>query len=229
MRLRIFAIPRLALFVAGMFPSLTWCAFHPVSVTFQREDFFWVVGIGICTGFFLSVLIRRGFFLARYFVYLLFTLGIGVTLLGAVMDRDFASLGIGLVAFFLFLGIVIWLEKNIDSAALNPEHEWYEGVLRMIPTLAASIRLGDHLHPAHVRRIDSRGMFLFFDQPVSFKAGQRVVVEMDSGTRKVSGEAKVAARFEGKKVGFGLQFLPKDLYHFAEYSALVQELRGRGL
>jgi hypothetical protein len=229
MRLRIFGIPRLALFFAGMFPSLTWCAFHPLSVVYRREDFFWVCGIGILTGILLSTFIRRGFFLSRYFVYLLFITGIAVALIGAVLDRDFVSLGIALLAFSMFMGVVMWLEKKILSSALNPGHVWYEGDPRVIPNLNATLRSGDQVVSARVRRLDPGGFFLLLDQSFSFRPHQRVMVELASGSRKVEGEAKISAHFRGEKMGLGLQFLPKDLYHFTDYSALVQELRGRGL
>jgi hypothetical protein len=229
MRLRIFGISRLALFFAGMFPSLTWCAFHPLSVVYRREDFFWVGGIGILTGILLSTFIRRGFFLARFFIYVLFIAGIAVALIGAVLDRDFVSLGIALLAFSMFMGVVLWLEKKILSATLNPGHVWYEGDPRVIPNLKAILRSGDQMIPAQVRRLDPGGFFLMLDQSFSFKPHQRVLVEMASGSRKVEGEAKIVAHFKGEKMGLGLQFLPKDLYHFTDYSALVQELRGRGL
>jgi hypothetical protein len=229
MRLRIFALPRFALFFAGMLPSLTWCAFHPVSVLYRREDFFWVCGIGVILGILFSILVRRGFFFARVLLSVIFLAGIGVAFLSAVLDRDFGSLGIALGAFFVFVGVMLWLERRIASAALNPGHVWFEGELRLIPGLTALIRDGELSRPARVRSVDPDGFFLFFDQPFSFRPNQRLTVEMSSAHRKIEGEARVSAHFSGEKMGLGLQFLPKDLYHFGDYSALVQELRGRGL
>ena len=212
-----------------MLPSLTWCAFHPFSVLYHREDFFWVCGIGVIMGILYSTLIRRGFFIARHFLSVIFLVGIGVALVSAVLDRDFVSLGIALIAFFVFVGTMLWLERKIASAALNPGHVWFEGELRLIPGLTARIRDGELSCEARVRRVDSEGFFLFFDQPFSFRPNQRLMVEMTSSHRKIEGEARVSAHFSGEKMGLGLQFLPKDLYHFGDYSALVQELRGRGL
>jgi hypothetical protein len=234
MRLRIFAIPRLALFFAGLFPSLTWCAFHPLAVIYRREEFFWVAGLGVLIGVLFATLVRRGIFLARYFLQALFLLEIAVVLVGAVLDRDFVSLGIALLAFFIFTWIVLWLEKKILQAPLNPGHFWFEGDPRVIPNLKAVLkpegsRETDPGTRAQVRRMDQQGVFLFLDQPFSFKPRQKVLLEMELHGRKIEGEARVAAHFKGEKMGLGLQFLPKDLYHFADYSALVQELRGRGL
>ncbi|MBU6153172.1 MAG: hypothetical protein KGP28_02615 [Bdellovibrionales bacterium] len=229
MRLRIFGIPRLSLFFAGLFPSLTWCAFHPLSLVYRREDFMWVCGLGILVALLFSTLIRRGVFLFRYFLYLLFLVEIGVALVGAVLDRDFVSLGIALLAFFGFTWIALWLERKIGSAALNPDHVWYEGDPRLIPGIKAWVREGDVCLAARVRRLDEGGFFLFLDQPFSFKPGGILGVEMSSENRNVAGDARITAHFSGEKMGLGLQFLPKDLYHFGDYSALVQELRGKGL
>ena len=149
--------------------------------------------------------------------------------MSAVLDRDFVSLGIALIAFFVFVGAMLWLERKIASAALNPGHVWFEGELRLIPGLTARIGDGELSCAARVRKVDSGGFFLFLDQPISFRPSQRLTFEMTSSHRKIEGEARIAAHFSGEKMGLGLQFLPKDLYHFGDYSALVQELRGRGL
>lgn len=229
MRLRIFGIPRSALFGAGFFPAAVWCAFHPMSVMFLREDLFWVCGIGFVSGVGLSWSVRRGFFFARFFLYLAFISGLLAAMVNSVLDRDFVLLGIAVVAFFSFSGIVLWLERRIEAAALNPGHRWYEGALKVLPGIEARVLADGLSHRAQVRAFDPRGVFVFFDQPFSFKPHQKVELELGDASARIKGDARILAHFGGEKMGLGLQFLAKDLYHLRDYTSLIEQWRGRGI
>jgi hypothetical protein len=99
----------------------------------------------------------------------------------------------------------------------------------MMNQVEASVKMGEESYPARVRRIDEQGLFLFLDPSVSFSRSQIVEVWIRAGAYEVEGEARIQASFHGEKTGLGLQFLSKDLYHFSRYTALVQQLRGKGL
>jgi hypothetical protein len=229
MRLRVFGVSRLLLFIYGLFPLLVWSGFHFSSLVYRREDAAWAIALGIllCAAF--VFFFRRGGFWIRY-------VWAGVTLLEllwgivpAVIERDFASIGGILGVLVSGVVMVIWLERKVDSASLNPRALWFEGELKCIPRMQARVRSGDGWTQARVRRIDDRGLFLLQETMAGVRAGQSVEFELEHEGQKVGGTGRVVAFFMDHLPGLGLLFLPKDLYHFQQYTALVRRLRGEGL
>ena len=97
------------------------------------------------------------------------------------------------------------------------------------PKVAIRVKLDQDWCEARIRAIDERGFFVFVPKMVSFRPQQLVSFELGFRGASIVGEAKLTSSFVGEKLGFGLQFSPKDLYHFSQYTALVQRLRGEGL
>lgn len=229
MRLRVFGVPRLLLTVYGLFPLLVWCGFHVPSVVYRREDAWWATGLGLlfCVSF--IFFFRRGGFWIRYVWAGLALMELLWEIVPAVSERDFASIGGILGALLLGVAMAIWLERKVDSASLNPGALWFEGDLKSIPRVRARVRSGDVWLPARIRRIDERGLFLLQESTSGVRAGQSLEFELEHEGQRVSGEGRVVAFFLGALPGLGLQFFPKDLYHFQQYTALVRRLRGEGL
>ena len=229
MRLRVFGVHRLLLAVYGLFPLLVWSGFHVPSMLYRREDAAWATGLGMlfCLGF--IYFFRRGAFWIRYGWGGLGLLELLWEIVPAVSERDFASIGGILGALLIGVAMAIWLERKVDSAALNPGAFWFEGELKSIPRIRARIRAGEIWVQAKIRRIDEKGLFLLHEATSGLRAGQSLEFELEHEGQRVGGEGRVVAFFLDALPGLGLQFLPKDLYHFQQYTALVRRLRGEGL
>jgi hypothetical protein len=229
MRLRVFGIPRLLLTVHGLFPWIIWSSFHLPSILYRREDAWWATGLGLLFSAGFVFFFRRGGFWIRYGWAGLVLMELLWEIFPAVSERDFASIGGILGALVVGVALAIWLERKVDSAALNPEAFWFEGELKAIPRIRARIRAGDAWLQARIRRIDERGLFLLQESAFGVRAGQSLEFELEHEGQRVGGEGRVVAFFQDARPGLGLQFLPKDLYHFQQYTALVRRLRGEGL
>jgi hypothetical protein len=229
MRLRVFGIPRLLLIGYGLFPWIIWAGFHLSSILYRREDAWWASGLGLffCAGF--VYFFRRGGFWIRYTWAGLVLLELLWEIVPAVSERDFASIAGILGALLVGVAMAIWLERKVGSASLNPGAFWFEGELKSIPRIRARIRSGDLWLQARIRKIDERGLFLLQEATFGVRAGQFLEFELEHEGQKVGGEGRVVAFFMDALPGLGLQFLPKDLYHFQQYTALVRRLRGEGL
>ncbi len=229
MRLRVFGIPRLLLTVYGLFPWIIWSGFHVPSILYRREDAWWATGLGLlfCTGF--VFFFRRGGFWIRYAWAGLALMELLWEIIPAVSERDFVLIGGVLGMLVVGVAMAIWLERKVDSASLNPGALWFEGELKAIPRIRARIRAGDAWLLAKIRKIDERGLFLLQESSLGVRAGQVLEFEIEHEDQKVEGEGRVVAFFKDTLPGLGLQFLPKDLYHFQQYTALVRRLRGEGL
>jgi hypothetical protein len=112
---------------------------------------------------------------------------------------------------------------------LNPRSKWFEGDPLTDPKVTTQVNLGAEWCEARIRTIDEKGFFIFIRKAIPFKPLQAVSFELEFKGAKISGEARLTSSFVGENLGFGLQFSPKDLYHFSQYTALVQRLRGEGL
>jgi hypothetical protein len=182
-------------------------------------------------------LIKRGMFRARFSFYGLLMIELMYELFSGVADRNFGRIGLGL----LFLGFIVviyrWLEGRIESAQINPKIEWYEGEPKTLPHLKARVRIEEEWFEAQVRLLDRKGVFLFlkgWNREKRLKAKMPLSFELSFRNQTVEGDGRITSWFENEydqvchSPGIGLQFLPKDLYHFSQYTALVESLKGEG-
>ena len=229
MRLRIFAIPKGALFWLGLLPALIWLAFHSSVFFFNREQLLWILGLGslFAAGFVFSM--RRGLFRVRSLLYLFTGIVIFSELLSSVANRDFPAMAGALCCLSLAVLAGLWLEKKSSAAALNPQCEWFEGAPKGMGP--ARVELGiEGMHvSARIRRVDFEGLFVFPDSPIPFIPGQRVRVRFQPEEDSFECDAFIAASFSGSQPGLGLQFSKKDLYHYTRYTGWIQHWRGKGL
>src|SRR6202012_305429 len=108
----------------------------------------------------------------------------------------------------------LWVEKRVASAHLNPRVRWFEGDPLTDSKVETRVNLGTDWKEARIRMIDEKGFFVFVKQRVDFKPLQTVSFELSFRGAKIVGEARLTSSFDGENPGFGLQFSPKDLYHF---------------
>jgi hypothetical protein len=149
--------------------------------------------------------------------------------LTSMVERDFVKLALTLCCFGACGVILSWFEGRIQSAHVNPKVKWFEGVPKFLPHLEAKLKIGESWKTGRVGAIDRGGFFVFLDETfVKFPRG-RISFELKFKTMEIQGETRMNAHFYGPAAGFGLQFLPKDLYHFSQYTALVERLKGEGL
>ena len=226
MRLKIYGIPRIALFLFGVLPGFVGLSFHHEFLHYRSLDTVWftIVSLSLALTFYYFFL--NGVFRIRYLILTALAVQIVFELMIAVMDRSFPNLGFGILVFTVAAAISIWFERRVNAACLNPQTSWYEGDPRTYPKV--SLKIGEG-HVAKIRLIDEEGFFVFLKGPIAFRPLERLPFELQYKNFQISGEARITASFIGEKIGFGLQFSPKDLYHFNQYTALVQRLRGEGL
>ena len=229
MRLRIFGIPRGALFALGLMPALIWFSFHFSVIQFKREEFAWVTSLGLLLSLAFTFSLRRGLFTARYLVYLAIGFVILAELLSSVSNRDFPAMAGALLFFAGAVYSGLWLERWISSAQVNPECDWFDGNPKVIPHLNATLLLETGSIPAKIRKVDFEGVFVFLDSPISLKPHQKVRLKLDLDGSLIECDAVISSEFSGEKQGFGLQFLKKDHDHSSELTQGVQRLRGKGL
>ncbi len=229
MRLRIYGIPRWALFCFGLLPAVMWFSFHPNDLLFRREARIWVSVLGLLGAWAFPFFLRRGLFRVRFALYSAIGAVILSALIPSIPGRDFTVMAGSL--FFLMISIALgfWLEKRLSSAGINPDCEWYDGKPRGLAGVRAVLQVGGSTVMASVRKIDFEGCFVFFDSPVSLTPLSKVGLRVEVEGVPVEGEGRVMALFRGENTGAGLQFLVKDLYHLSLYTGLVQRLRGKGL
>lgn len=229
MRLRVYGIPKLALILFGLLPGVAAFFFHHETFIYRRVDAIGLaVGSGVLAFFFLFFFLS-GVFRIRYLILNLLYGQIIIELFASVADRNFVNLGVGILMFSVSASISLWLERKVASSHLNPKAKWFEGDPFTDSKVATRVKFADQWYEARIRSIDEKGFFVFVEKGHSFKSLQTVSFELGFKDAKVTGDARITASFKGEKSGFGLQFSPKDLYHFSQYTALVQRLRGEGL
>ena len=141
----------------------------------------------------------------------------------------------GIICVAVFLIFFQWLEQKIHLAQYNPGIRWFEGLPQFFPRVKLEVYWGGKWHKASLRKIDHQGMFLFL-QPAedsSLKIESRRVTRKSLLPLKLQyrdhffeGDAKLQSVFYERWLGMGLQICPKDLYHFTQYSKIVQNLKG---
>jgi hypothetical protein len=229
MRLRIFGIPKILLMFLGFLPALLWCAFHLDILSCHEKNWSLVVGSGFVISAIFTYFFSRGFFGVRFGILLLAVLIFSDAFISAMMERDFLKLAIALACFAVSAFLFFWLEKRVRGADLNPNLSWFEGDPKFLPSLEAKLKVGEVWESAQVRVIDRNGFFAFLETSAALPPKKLVSFELSFKNTVVLGESRLNAHFIGAKSGFGLQFLPKDLYHFSQYTALVERLKGEGL
>ena len=229
MRLKIFGIPRFLLIGVGLLPTLAWCAFHASALIYHDQNLFLILTLGLCLALGFCFFFRRGVFKSRYWILCFLFLEIALELFLGILNRDFPRLLGALLGFGLTGGLAFWLDKRIQGADINPQARWFEGDLQTLPQIQVKLKNADAFTEASLKCVDQRGFFVFTKTALDFKPQEKIGFEMSYRELSIVGEGRLHARFLGERSGFGLQFLPKDLYHFNQYTALVQRLKGEGL
>ena len=122
-----------------------------------------------------------------------------------------------------------WLERRVGAADLNPNLHWFEGEPKLMTQIAAKLKFEDLWQEGQIRAIDRNGFFIFLDTLAKPPKARRFPFELKFKDLSFAGEGQINAHYSGARSGFGLQFYPKDLYHFSQYTALVERLKGEGL
>ena len=182
-------------------------------------------------------LLKRGVFQSRYALYILILIELGYETMSAMMVRDLNRMGLGLGLVLIMTWVYRWLEQRVKTAHLNPGVKWYEGLPRLLPRVSARVKIKDQEYRAQVRSLDHEGIFLFIEEckREDWKSLRMKNIEFSLifRTRQLEGEGRLTSLFmeqdRDEMPGIGLQFSPKDLYHFNQYTALVEELRGEGI
>jgi hypothetical protein len=229
MRLKIFGIPKISLIFLGLVPAILWCAFHASSLSLREHVLEYAVVIGLTISVIFTGFLSRGFFGVRFGILFFSGIVMGEAFCSAMMDRDFWKLGLALLLFGLSIPLYFWFESRVNGADLNPRLRWFEGEPKLLPQLKARIQISGAWLEGSVRTIDRNGFFVFLDDPKLSLPRKGIPFELTFRDSEVAGTAKLSAQFFGQHAGFGLQFLPKDLYHFSQYTALVERLKGEGL
>ena len=245
MRYQVWGLNRIQLFGAALLPLACWFVFRwqdqPDLSLRSFLHYYRLVLITVCVVYFLLTfawvaLMKRGIFTSRRFLYLFVILEFSYEIIHAVSSRDLGRIGLWMLLFAGVGALYRWLEAKIRSAHLNPRVYWYEGQPKVIPQVKAKLKIQDEWVEAGLRCIDSQGLFFFFKNAPENRqslmealASERVLAfELEFRTHQVEGEGKVSSVFSDLEAGIGLQFSPKDLYHFSQYTALVESLKGEG-
>ncbi len=247
MRSRVWGVPLSQLSLISLIPLLLWVLFRgtepahlrwPVFIHFYQKPLFFCVSFYFLLTVAWVQFFRRGWFSSRWVLYVLSLGEILYEFYTSVNERDFFRMSFSLgtligLAFFFYR----WLEKKVWSASLNPGVHWYEGIPRGISHITASIEINQIWYTAQLKKIDHQGLFLFLqnDKASTFSNELQELVPFKIGysSERIEGEGRSAAFFYDPQCpgyfGIGLQFLPKNLYHFSEYTGLVEKLKGSGL
>jgi len=220
-------ISRALLFFMGVLPLLFVLAFHVVTPI--------VIGIGLLVAVLWVFFLSRGFYRFTQFYFWTILAGLTMELVFALRDKNFFQMTSGIVCVAVFLIFFQWLEKQIALAQHNPGIRWYEGLPQFFPRVQVEVYWGEKWYRASLRKIDHHGMFLFLQQSEQESAK----LKLNRATRKsllplklqyrdqvFEGDAKLQSVFYERWLGMGLQICPKDLYHFTQYSKIVQKLKG---
>ena len=230
MRFRVWGLKRLSLMMISCVPLMMLFLFHS---SFQRNTWFWILPFYFLWTSIWIYFLRRGFFSIRFGFYSMNFAWITFELCDALFHRNLERSGGALLAFIGLVLVSRWLEVRVVSAPMNAMIHWYEGDPKALPQVMAKIEWRGESFFAQVRRVDEKGLFVILNDAriESFSdllPFETVSFELHFGKLSSDGEAKVVSGFFAEKIGLGLQFLPKDLYHFSQYTGLVESLRGEG-
>lgn len=222
-------ISRQALFLMGIFPLCFLLTFHSIAPE--------VVVAGVLLSVLWVFFLSRGFYRFTKIYFWSILGGLTVELVFALRDKNFVQMGFGIASMLAFLGAFHWLEKQMAKAQFNPDIQWFEGLPRFFPKVQIDICWEEKWYRGSLRRIDDQGMFLFLQQSEEESKKLRVNKAVKNSVLPVKlqyrehvfvGDAKLQSVFYERWLGMGLQICPKDLYHFTQYSKIVQNLKGEG-
>lgn len=229
MRLKVFGIPKILLVLIGLLPTALWCIFHLNLLSYHERSAPTIVAAGFALSLIFTYFFSRGLFAFRFVVLLCAGVVFGDAFISAMIERDFLKLAFALAAFGATVFLFFWVEARVQGADVNPKLKWFEGKPKFLPELEARLKIGDSWVSGQVRAIDRRGFFVFLADSITKPTQSTISFALSFKNSEVEGQSKLSAQFFGETAGFGLQFLPKDLYHFSQYTALVERLRGEGL
>jgi hypothetical protein len=164
-------------------------------------------------------------------------IGLTLELIFALRDKNFLQMIAGILSVVAFLTFFQWLEKQMALAQHNPGIRWYEGLPQFFPRVQVDVFWNEKWFKASLRKIDNYGMFLFLqqseDESVSLTVNKSLkeslmLLKIQYRGQIFEGNAKLQSVFFSRWLGMGLQICPKDLYHFTQYSKIVQNLKGEG-
>ena len=222
-------ISRAVLLFMGVLPLLFILAFHTVSMP--------LVVMGLSIALLWVFFLTRGYyrFTQLYFGSVLF--GLTLELILALRDKNFVQMMTGIICVITFLAMFYWLEGQMKRAQHNPGVQWFEGLPQFFTKVQVEVFWQEKWYRASLRKIDDYGMFLFLQQSESESENLRVNQKLKKSVlplklqyrgQTFEGDAKLQSVFYERWLGMGLQICPKDLYHFTQYSKIVQILKGEG-
>lgn len=217
------------LFFIGIFPLLFVLVFHPISPE-------WVV-MGILFAVFWVFILSRGFYRFSKYFFSSVLLGLTLELIIALRDKNYIQMTMGIICVIAFMSLFYWLEGQMKRAQHNPGIRWYEGLPQFFPKVKIEVFWNGKWFRASLRKIDDHGMFVFLQQSeyesevfrINGKVRKSVLpLKVQYRDYSFEGEAKLQSVFYERWLGMGLQICPKDLYHYTQYSKIVQNLKGEG-
>lgn len=222
-------ISRLILFFMGILPLLFALTFHAVSPE--------MIVLGLLVAVLWVFFLSRGFYRFTKVYFWTVLTGLTLELIFALRDKNFFQMTCGIVCVATFLASFQWLERQMGLAQHNPGIKWFEGLPQFFPRVQVEVFWREKWHRASLRKIDHHGMFLFLQQSEAESAAFRVnrtskksvlPLKLQYRDHVFEGDAKLQSVFYERWLGMGLQICPKDLYHFTQYSKVVQNLKGEG-
>ncbi len=222
-------ISRFILLLMGLFPMLFILPFHNSSPELL------VSGILLAVAW--VFLLSRGFYRFSKVYFWSVLAGLTFELVFALRDKNFIQMITEILCVITFLILFHWLERQLERAQYSPNVKWYEGLPQFFPKVQIEVYWKEQWYRASLRKIDDYGMFLFLQQSEQDAKSLKVTRSLKKTVLPIKilyrdhsfeGEAHLKSVFYERWLGMGLQISPKDLYHFTQYSKIVQNLKGEG-
>lgn len=222
-------ISRWILFFMGVLPVLFVAIFHAIPVEFAV--------LGLVLAVFWVFFMSRGYYRFSHVYFWTCLSGLTLELIFALREKNFVQMAAGIACVAVFLGLFHWLERQMNRAQHNPDVRWFEGLPQFLPRVKMEVFWNDKWYQASLRKIDHHGIFVFLQKSEQEARHFRLKPSMKHGFFPIKlqyrdhefiGDARLRSVFNERWLGMGLQICPKDLYHFTQYSKIVQNLKGEG-
>jgi hypothetical protein len=127
------------------------------------------------------------------------------------------------------------LKNKPDGPSIIRTFDGLRAYPSFFPRVQVEVFWEEKWYRASLRKIDDYGLFLFLQDSESLskdlKVNQRLrktvlPLKIQYRDHAFEGDAKLQSVFYERWLGMGLQICPKDLYHFTQYSKIVQNLKG---